>query len=68
MTTPVVALDPILSTRSVCAALGDIGRSTLWRMVKAESFPPPVRIGNTNRCGWRQSVVQAHIDTMTPST
>lgn len=38
-----------------------LDRSTIWRLVKAEKFPAPIRIGD-RRLAWRESDVQRWID------
>ena len=33
-------------------SLVGLGRTTLWRMVKAGTFPAPVKLGATRRIAW----------------
>lgn len=46
-----VILEPEVRRR-----LGGIAHSTLWRMVRAEEFPPPVKLSK-RRVAWYVSVV-----------
>ena len=38
-----------------------LGRTTIWRMVKDERFPAPVRIGK-NGIAWRSDEIQKWIE------
>jgi prophage regulatory protein len=54
-------IDPLIRAPEVLAALGDISRSTLYKMVRQGVFPAPRRLGP--RCSvWKASEVQAFID------
>ena len=46
-------IDRFLREREVLEATS-LGRSTLWRLVKDQKFPPPTRL-TANRVGWRES-------------
>jgi prophage regulatory protein len=37
-----------------------LSRTTIWRMVRAGEFPPPVRV-SANRIAWPESVVSVWI-------
>ena len=50
----------ILSRRDV-ACLLDVSLSTLWRLVRNGSFPPPMRV-SPGRVGWRAKTVERWID------
>ncbi|WP_273228930.1 helix-turn-helix transcriptional regulator [Pseudomonas kuykendallii] len=47
----------------VCAATS-LSRATLWREVKAERFPKPIKL-TPGRVGWRSSHVAAWQDSPT---
>lgn len=51
------AAGPLMDQRQVCARLY-VSRITLWRMVKAGKFPPPVDTGK-RRAIWRGTDVNA---------
>lgn len=53
-------LDPVLTIAQVTASVS-YSRAQLWRMIKAGSFPKPVRLG-PGRVGWRQSAVAEWLD------
>lgn len=55
-------LDPLLSARDVRELVGNISSSTLWRWVREDGFPPPIRLG-ANRIAWRQSDLAEWIKT-----
>jgi predicted DNA-binding transcriptional regulator AlpA len=46
-----------ISTRAAAAILG-IGRSTLWKMAEAGTFPPGVKLGPTHTV-WPKGVIVA---------
>ena len=46
--------------------LTGLSRVTIWRYVKAGSFPTPLRLG-ARAVGWRQSDVHAWIEGLEPS-
>ena len=48
--------DPLLSAPQVCAELGGITRTTLWRWRREGVLPEPVQIRGRNY--WRQSVIE----------
>lgn len=48
-------MDPLLNSRAVRTQLGGISETTLWRWVRANKFPAPIKISDRNY--WRQSVV-----------
>ena len=52
--------------REVVAMLG-VSRATLWRMVRAGTFPPPVRISERNR-GFLLEVVEEWMKARTADT
>ena len=47
--------DPLMQSRQVRAALGDVSDMTIWRWVKAGILPEPIKINSRNY--WRQSEV-----------
>ena len=62
-----------------CAAIGDrllrwpavrartgLSRTTVWRLVRAGSFPSPVRL-SANAIGWRASDVETWIASRVPT-
>lgn len=49
--------DPMLRAPEVMARTG-LSRTTLWRRVRAGTFPPPVELG-VNAIGWPASVIEA---------
>jgi predicted DNA-binding transcriptional regulator AlpA len=49
----------LLAVDSVASLLGISSRS-VWRLVSAEEFPPPIRIGGLSR--WRKKDVHDWID------
>lgn len=53
-------VDPLL-TISQLPAIVIYSRSQLYRMIKAGSFPRPIRLG-PGRVGWRQSAVTAWLN------
>lgn len=58
---PVVAAPPrILRLPEVSKLIG-LGRSTLWRMVKEQQFPPPCRLGPRS-VGWFEADVRGWIE------
>ncbi len=48
-------IDPVLTITQLQAAV-IYSRSQLYRMIRAGSFPRPIRLG-PGRVGWRQSAV-----------
>jgi prophage regulatory protein len=52
--------DPVMQARAVSATIS-YSVSQLYRMVKAGTFPKPLRLG-PGRVGWRQSVVDTWIN------
>lgn len=53
-------VDPVLTLAQVRAAVS-YSPSSVWRMIKAGTFPRPVRLG-PGRVGWRQSAVAEWLD------
>ena len=53
-------VDRMLRPPSVMSIMG-WSRTTLWRRVRAGTFPPPVELG-ANSIGWTESVVMAERD------
>lgn len=55
--------DPAWPLPKVLETVG-VGRSTLWNMVRAGTFPAPIRLtaGKKGRVGWRASEVQGWLD------
>ena len=51
-------MQKLLSISDVCETI-NVGRVTLWRMVKAGKFPPPVKIHSMRR--WKVEDVHAWI-------
>lgn len=51
----------LLSAKDVQRAYG-IGRTSLWRKVKTNQIPPPVKINGRNY--WSSSAVNQHIETV----
>ena len=41
-----------------------LSKTTIWRRVKSEDFPPPVRLGSlaTRSVGWREGEVKRWLD------
>ncbi|MDO9400898.1 MAG: helix-turn-helix domain-containing protein [Polaromonas sp.] len=52
----------ILVPAAEAAAMLSIGKSTLWREVKANRLPAPVKFGGVTR--WRVSDLQNFIDSL----
>lgn len=48
-------LDRFLREEEVLAVTS-LSRATIWRLVKAKQFPPPVNI-TSGRVGWRESAI-----------
>jgi prophage regulatory protein len=59
--------DRLLKTREVMEALS-IGRTTIYRWMKAEKFPSPIKIGNRGDNRWRQSEIESWILANAPLT
>ena len=53
---PTTETKQLLNIKDVSAAL-NISTATIWRHVKAGSFPSPVKIGRLKR--WRRSDIEA---------
>lgn len=49
----------LLSVRKVAAML-DLSSRQIWRLVAAQQFPQPVRIGHSSR--WFSSEIQAYLE------
>ena len=47
--------DRMLSAREVCARVG-LHRTTIWKKVRAGTFPPPIELCD-NKIGWPESSV-----------
>ncbi len=52
--------DRLLSTKQVVECIG-FSRVYIWRLVKENRFPAPIKIGKT-RNAWRESEIQGWID------
>lgn len=50
-------LDRFLREEEV-VAVTSLSRATIWRLVKAKQFPPPINI-TPGRVGWRESAIAA---------
>lgn len=50
--------DRLLSWPQVRPLVGDIGRTTAWRMQQAGKFPAPVPV-SPNRVAWREQEIRA---------
>lgn len=48
----------LLPWRSARPLLGDIGRSTAWRLIRAGKLPPPIRL-SPGRVAFRESDIRA---------
>ena len=48
--------DRLLRLRDVCEIVA-VGRSTIWRWVRAGTFPEPIRVGGS-AVRWRLSTIQ----------
>jgi predicted DNA-binding transcriptional regulator AlpA len=55
-------VDRLLSVGETCKALAGCSTNTLYRYVRRGRLPKPAKIGT--RSGWRESDVQALIDTL----
>ena len=53
--------DPMLRFVDVIRLTG-LSRTTIWRRVRAGTFPAPISLGE-NSCGWKTSWVNAWIET-----
>jgi predicted DNA-binding transcriptional regulator AlpA len=53
----------LLNKHDVCRLLGGIHSSTLWRLIKAERFPKPIKVSTQIR-RWRLSDVEAALEAM----
>ena len=56
--------DQILRMPAVIEATG-LSRTTIWRLVKANRFPPAVRLIGRH-VGWKRSDIERWIDTREP--
>ena len=56
METPVS--DRLLPWPKVRPLVGDIGRTTAWRMQRQGTFPTPVQV-SPNRVAWREADIRA---------
>ena len=52
-------MDRMLRAPEVVARTG-LSRTTLWRRVRAGTFPPPTELG-ANSIGWPESVIMAWV-------
>ena len=52
--------DRVLTTAELLERI-PLDRSTIWRMVREERFPPPIQL-TRSRIGWRWSTVLAWLD------
>lgn len=52
--------DYILSMKDICAITG-LSRHTIYRMVEANQFPAPAKVGVRN-IGWRTSTINAWLE------
>ena len=49
--------DPMLRPPEVMARTG-LSRTTIWRRVRAGTFPPPIELGQ-NSIGWPESLIRS---------
>lgn len=54
------AITGIASPPETCREVG-LSRTTLWRMVKAGTFPKPVKL-SPRRIGWRRADLHAWVE------
>lgn len=59
------SLDRLVGRREVLLLIG-ISNATLWRWIKAERFPAPMKIGK-KKVAWRTSVLSNWIEQRTVS-
>ena len=52
--------DKMLRAPQVMARVG-LSRATIWRRVKAGTFPPPTELGE-NSIGWPESLISSWIE------
>ena len=51
-----------LRTTNVCDRMGGIAPETLWRWIKADKFPKPIRLSPMSRTNlWREAEIDAFI-------
>lgn len=55
----IVQVDNLLKFKAVSSQVG-LGRTAIYRMIGAGSFPAPVKLGRASR--WSQREVQAWLD------
>ncbi len=53
-------MDRLMTAQEVLAVTGYRSRTTLWRKVKAERFPAPIKLGGT-AVRWKRGEVEAWI-------
>jgi prophage regulatory protein len=51
-------MDRLLAIDEVRQRVGNLGQSTLYRLVQLGQFPKPVPLGVGNRVAWREADVQ----------
>ena len=54
-------IDKLMGVSEVCKALC-LSRTTLWRMVKDNKFPQPIRVSDRKRV-WPADEVEAYLNT-----
>ena len=52
--------DRMLSAREVCTRVG-LHRTTIWKKVRAGTFPPPIELCS-NKSGWPESSVASWLE------
>lgn len=57
-------MDQILRLPAVIEATG-LSRTSIWRLVRANRFPQPIRL-TAKAIGWKRTDVQSWIDTREP--
>lgn len=56
-----IHVEKLLSEKELVEQIG-LSRVTLWRMVRAGEFPPPLALSEMRK-GWRESAVSEWIET-----
>jgi len=60
------AIESLLRMPAVRRLTGDLGRSTIYRMIAEDRFPKPVRTGE-RAVAWRESDVRRWIEARLPA-